>query len=57
VKQLRGKRRALAAVHVIALQVESALQITWHSSGEVTPEVLEVIWSAGQLVFPSKQEG
>ena len=31
--------------------------MTWHSSGEVTPEVLEVIWSAGQLVFPSKQEG
>jgi len=57
VKQLRGKRRALAEVHVIAWQVESALQINWQSSGEPTPEVLEVIWSAGQLMFPSRQDG
>jgi len=57
VKQLRGKRRALAEVHVIALHVESAAQITWQSSGDSTPEVLDVIWSAGQLVLPSRQEG
>jgi len=57
VKQLRGKRTALAEVQVIAWQVESVAQITWHSSGEPTPEVLEVIWEAGQLVSPSRHEG
>jgi len=57
VKQLRGKRSALAEVQVNPSQVESVAQITWHSSGEATPEVLEVIWEAGQLVLPSRHEG
>ena len=30
---------------------------TWQSSGEATPEVLEVIKLASQLVSPSRHEG